>query len=176
MKDLLKKYSAVSNKGVYRVFAGKGSAYHAQCIEHGFIGIKFPIYDDLSHILQHDKAVCIDYLKGEYVKVYKDKSLIAAGIAANMLYTVLKTADIGDLIMCPDGNGSYSIGKLNSNYEFNSGYDLFHVRKVLWLGLKIHKSELPEQVYNSARAIGTVSNLTKYSSIIENIIENKLQE
>jgi restriction system protein len=105
-----------------------------------------------------------------YLKENPGKSKISAGLACGMLWTISKGIQIGDIVLCPDGQGNYHVGEVIDAYEYCKGENLPHRRPVRWLSRNISKDELSESLKNSAGSIGTVSNISKYAEEIEKLI------
>jgi len=105
-----------------------------------------------------------------YLEKHPDKSKIAAGLACGMLWTITKGVKAGDVVLCPDGKGSYYVGEVAGEYEYHKGQNLPHRRSVHWYSHTISRDELSEALSNSAGSIGTVSDISKYSTEIEALI------
>jgi restriction system protein len=76
----------------------------------------------------------------------------------------------GDLVLCPDGQGRYSVGEVIGKYEYHPSTNLPHRRPVRWLSQKIDRVDMGLELRNSTGSIGTVSNIDKYSDEIEKLI------
>jgi restriction system protein len=87
-----------------------------------------------------------------------------------MLHTIAKGILVGDIILCPDGQGSYLVGEVTGDYEYHKGANLPHRRNVRWYARTISRDEVSESLRNSAGSIGTVSNISKYAEEIEGLI------
>ena len=61
-----------------------------------------------------------------------------------MLWTICKGIKLNDIVLCPNGEGSYWVGKVISDYFFQSGHPLPHRRKVEWLNTIIPRAEMSE--------------------------------
>jgi restriction system protein len=88
-----------------------------------------------------------------------------------MLHTICKGIKIGDLVLCPDGEGNYFVGEVQSDYFFVPETELPHRREVEWYDKKISRTEMSIELQRSTGSIGTVSKITKYSAEIENLIK-----
>ncbi len=108
------------------------------------------------------------------------KSKVAAGLACGMLHTICKGMKIDDIVLCPDGNGNYYLGKIISDYYFVKDERLkddeyySHRREVEWFGKKISRNEMSEGLRNSTGSIGAVSNVTKHANEIENFLTGEV--
>lgn len=91
--------------------------------------------------------------------------------------------NIGDYIVVPDDNKrDVYIGEITSEYRHDPNVDMPnqgfypHQRKVKWFFDKkpLLRSQLPEELKGSLRYPGTIANITKHRSIVENLIKNEL--
>ncbi|MFH1706233.1 MAG: endonuclease NucS domain-containing protein [Patescibacteria group bacterium] len=105
-----------------------------------------------------------------YLEKYPDKTKISAGLACGMLHTIVKGIKQGDIVLCPDGKGSYFVGEVVGDYEYHKGATSPHRRSVRWYTKTISRDEMSESLRNSAGSIGTVSNISKYADEIEALI------
>lgn len=157
-------------KSYYRVMLGRKSAHAAECFAGGFIGTDFGIHEDLSRKLPDEWRA----FNKQYIPIFlannPDKTKIGAGLACGALWTVSKGIKKGDLVLCPDGSGSYRVGEVLGDYYYAPGQILFHRRKVRWLETTIARSAMSEALQNSTGSIGTVSNITDYHDEIERLI------
>jgi restriction system protein len=87
-----------------------------------------------------------------------------------MLYTICWGIAQGDIVLCPDGEGSYWAGRVSGDYYYAPGEEMPHRRHVEWLPDKIARSAMSEALKRSAGSIGAVSNLTSYAEEIEKLI------
>jgi len=157
-------------KRYYRVMLGRQSAHAAECRAGGFIGADFDIHVDLTGKLpdewrQFNAAFIPVYLAG-----HPDKSKIAAGLACGALWTVAKGIEAGDIVLCPDGTGSYLVGEVQGGYNYVPGQVLPHRRSVNWLPLTIARAAMSEALRNSTGSIGTVSQITDHHQEIEQFL------
>jgi restriction system protein len=99
-----------------------------------------------------------------------DTAKIGSGLACGALWTVSKGTNNGDIVLPPDGTGSYRIGEVLGGYYYVAEQVLPHRRKVRWLDKIIPRSAMSEALQNSTGSIGTVSNVTNYRDEIERLI------
>lgn len=90
-----------------------------------------------------------------------------------MLYTIIRGIKTGDIILSPNGLGSYYVGEVIGEYEYHKDRVLPHRRNVRWYGSTVAREDMSEALRNSAGSIGTVSNVTAYASEIDGLIEGK---
>jgi len=161
-------------KSYYRIMLGRQSVYAAECLKGNFIGVDFLSDIDLSGRLPDDWRV----FNHEYIPVWlerhPDASRVAAGLACGALYTVAKWIKSGDIVLCPNGSGSYLVGEVLDDYSYHANEILPHRRKVRWYDKKIDRAEMSDPLRKSCGSIGTVSDITKYTDEIETLISGSL--
>lgn len=156
-------------KNYYRVMLGRKSAFAEECFANNYIGVSFTIAEDLSGKLPEEWRA----FNREFIPVFiqnTGKTKVAAGLACGFLWTVCKGIKVGDVVLCPDGQGAYHIGEVTGSYSYVAGSDLPHRRPVKWLGKSISRSEMSEALKNSTGSIGTVSDVSRYAEELERLI------
>lgn len=160
-------------KSYYRVMLGRKSIYAAEGFNGGFIGAHYDIDEDLSGKLPDEWR---EFNK-KYIPVYlakrPDKTKVAAGLACGALWTISKGINKGDIILSPDGAGSYRVGEIVGDYYYVAGQILPHRRKVRWLDTSIPRSVMSEGLRNSTGSIGTVSDVSIHRDEIEHLLNEK---
>lgn len=149
---------------------GQKSKYAEQCFAENFIGADYGISEDLSSKLPDDWKQFNKSMIPVYLNERPEKSKVAAGLACGMLHTVCKAIQIGDIVLCPDGQGAYYVGEVTSDYIYAPDSVLPHRRNVSWNASVINRDAMSEGLRNSAGSIGTVSNLTKHSEELERLL------
>ena len=149
---------------------GKKSAYAKEAHEGSFIGAGWLPDLDLTNKLPDNWREFNQKYIPIYLEQNPDKTKVSAGLACGMLRTITKGVLIGDIILCPDGQGNYLVGEVTGDYEYHKGEVLPHRRSVRWYGRNISRDEVSESLRNSAGSIGTVSNISKYADEIETLI------
>ncbi len=157
-------------KRYYRIMLGRKSIYAEECRENNYIGVDFGFVQDLTNKLPDDWRSFNRENIPIYIKTYPEKSKIQAGLACGSLWVVSKGLAIGDIVLCPNGDGRYYIGKITSNYKYDSQKSLPHNRSVEWFTQIIDRSDMSQDLRNSTGSIGTVSNVDKHSTEIEKLI------
>lgn len=157
-------------KSYYRVMLGRQSVHAGECFVGGFIGADYGIAQDLSSHLpdelrEFNKAFIPIFLAG-----HPDKTKIGAGLACGALWTIAKGIAKGDIVLCPDGAGSYRVGEVVGDYTYVPDGVLPHRRAVRWLDIAIARSAMSEALQNSTGSIGTVSNVSAYAAEIERFL------
>jgi len=149
---------------------GPRSVHSAECFAGGFIGVDFDFAPDLTGKLPEEWRQFTQEFIPIYLEKNPDKSRISAGLACGALWTVSKVIQTGDIVLCPDGAGTYHVGELIGDYHYAAGQILPHRRPVQWLPIKIARSSMSEALKNSTGSIGTVSRLGGHAIEIEQFL------
>lgn len=149
---------------------GRKSMYAAECIAGNFIGTDFGIKQDLTTKLPDEWR----HFNREFIPVFQannpGKSKVTAGLACGALWTVSKGINIGDIVLCPDGEGHYYVGEVTGDYSYQPKGILPHRRPVQWFKQVINRADMSEGLRNSTGSIGTVSDITGHSAEIERLL------
>ena len=157
-------------KSYYRVMLGQGSAFAAECFAGGFIGADFDINEDLSSVLPDDWTAFNKAFIPVWLDKHPGKSKIAAGLSCGFLWTVSKGIRKGDIVLSPDGKGSYRVGEVIGDYYHAPDGPLQHRRTVHWLDNSIEKTSMSDMLKGSVGAIGTISNISQYEEEINKLL------
>ena len=157
-------------KKYYRVMLGAKSAYAALCREQGFIGADYQIAQDLSADLSDNWRDFNQKYRPIFLVAHPEKTMIGAGLACGALWTVAKGLQKGDMVLCPNGSGTYFVGEVASDYFYVPGQPLPHRRSVNWLAQTILRDDMSDALKNSTRSIGTVSTITPHAVEIEKLL------
>ena len=157
-------------KKYYRIMLGQKSVHSAECLTGNYIGVDFGINQDLTSALSEDWRTFNKQFIPVYLGARPDKTRVAAGLACGFLWTVSMGLQEGDIVLCPDGQGRYSVGEVTGKYEYHPSTNLPHRRPVHWLSQKIDRADMGIELRNSTGSIGTVSNIDKYADEIEKLI------
>jgi restriction system protein len=157
-------------KGYYRVMLGRQSAYAPIGFEQGCIGANFEIEQDLSPDLTEDWRAFNHKFIPIFMAGHPGKSKIAAGLACGALWTVAKGIRKGDVVISPDGSGTYRVGEVVGDYAYKPGQPLPHRRPVSWLPQTIERADMSEPLKRSSGSIGTVSTITAHAAELENLL------
>jgi restriction system protein len=149
---------------------GKKSIHAAEGFLGGFIGADFEIYQNLIDELPEDWRHFNKKFIPVFLSNHPDKTKISAGLACGALWMVSKGIKTGDIVLCPDGGGSYRVGEIKGDYYYVPDEILPHRRPVHWLNTVISRSDMSEPLRNSTGSIGTVSTISQYASEIEKFI------
>jgi restriction system protein len=159
-------------KSYFRVILGAKSIYAKECYDGNFIGAHYDISQDLTRELPENWRDFNAKFRDVWLKIHPEKTKVAAGLACGMLWTVCKGIKRGDVIICPDGQGSYYVGEVNSDYTYVPNTNLPHRRGVKWYPVYIERSAMSQELKNSTGSTGTTANISQYADEIENLIGN----
>jgi len=157
-------------KNYYRIMLGKKSIYADEAYKGNFIGAGWFSDVDLTGKLAENWRDFNKTFIPIYIEKHPGTSKIAAGLACGFLRTVAKWILNWDIVLCPNGTGSYFVGEVVDNYSYHLWEILPHRRIVRRYPKNIERLQMSEQLQNSTGSIGTVSNITKYAEEIESLI------
>lgn len=157
-------------KDYYRIMLGKSSVHATECHKEGFIGADFGFDIDLTNKLPDNWKDFNKEFIPFYLQKFPDKTKVAAGLACGALHTIAKGINVGDVILSPNGSGSYYIGEVTGQYQYVPGIILPHRRSVNWFDHTIERSEMSMELKNSTGSIGTVSFISKYANELDGLI------
>jgi len=163
-------------KNYFRVMLGAKSAYAALCREQGFIGADYQIAQDLSADLFDNWRDFNQKYRPIFLDAHPEKTMIGAGLACGALWTVAKGIQKGDIVLCPNGSGTYFVGEVASDYFYVPGQPLPHRRSVNWLAQTILRDDMCDALKNSTGSIGTVSTITPHAVEIEKLLGVQLND
>lgn len=163
-------------KNYFRVMLGAKSAYAALCREQGFIGADYQIAQDLSADLFDNWRDFNQKYRPIFLDAHPEKTMIGAGLACGALWTVAKGIQKGDIVLCPNGSGTYFVGEVVSDYFYVPGQPLPHRRSVNWLAQTILRDDMSDALKNSTGSIGTVSTITPHAVEIEKLLGVQLND
>lgn len=153
-----------------RIMLGSGSRFADICRRDGYIGANFDLPFDLSDSLfENWRDFNVKFIP-IWMKNQPEKSKTSAGLACGFLWTIVKGLKIGDVVLCPSGQGFYYVGTIVSDYYFVPKTELPHRRKVEWMDKVIHRKDMSVKFRNSASSIGTCCNVTRYAEEIEALL------
>jgi len=154
---------------------GRKSIFAEECWQGGYIGFGFFKNKDLGEkISQYEDWKGFNH---EMVPVFLEqrpnKSKIAAGLACGTTWALSKGINIGDIVLSPNGSGSYMVGEITGNYSYHPSSNLQHQREVKWLPDLIARSSMSEALKNSSGSISTYCDLSKHSEELKSLIGGK---
>ncbi len=152
---------------------GRAGMYAKMCRKEGYIGADFDINQDLSDSLYENWREFNKKFIPIWMNNVPGKSTTSAGLACGFLWTIVKGLKIGDLVLCPSGEGYYYVGAISSDYYYVPGTSLPHRRKVDWMDVTIDRKSMSKELKNSSGSIGTCCDITKYAAEIEGLLNGE---
>jgi len=149
---------------------GRAGRFAKMCHEEGYIGANFDIKKDLSDSLPENWREFNEKTIPLWLESNPDKSKTAAGVACGFLWTIAKGLQIGDIVLCPSGEGTYYVGEIVGDYFYVPNTELPHRRKVEWKDKVIPRKSMSQKLQNSTGSIGTCCDITRYEDEIETLI------
>ena len=153
---------------------GRAGRFAKMCREEGYIGANFDIKKDLSGSLPENWRMFNEETIPLWLESNPGKSKTAAGIACGFLWTIAKGLQIGDVVLCPSGEGTYYVGTIAGDYYYVPNTDLPHRRKVEWRDKVIPRKSMSQKLQNSTGSIGTCCDITRYEEEIESLISGSV--
>lgn len=163
------------SKSYYRVMLGAKSAYAELCYNNNFIGSHYGIQTNLANDLYEDWKDFNAKYRDIWLAVHPGKTKVAAGLSCGMLWTVCKGIRVGDVVLCPKGNGTYYVGEVTSDYYFVQDEVLPHRRNVKWYNVEVERASMSDALRNSTGSVGTIANITQYASELDKLIGDVTQ-
>lgn len=157
-------------KSYYRIMLGKWSMYADECYKWNYIGADWFSDTDLTGELPENWREFNKKFIPLYIEKNPGASKIAAGLACWFLRTISKWILNGDIVLCPNGKGSYFVGEVIDTYDYHPNEKNPHRRTVRRYPKNIERVEMSEALQNSTGSIWTVSNITRYAEEIESLI------
>ncbi len=157
-------------KSFYRIMLGRRGFHLEQCVAGGFVGTDYDVREDLTGKLPESWREFNRRFIPVILAARPGKTRIGAGLACGALWTVSKGMKIGDVVLSPDGAGSYRVGEVTSDYYFARGQSLPHRRRVRWLDATIARAAMGESLQGSTAATGTVVDVSRHGEEIERLL------
>lgn len=159
-------------KRYYRIMLGRNSIFSEECYKGGYVAIGFLSDRNLIEHLGDDWREFNKKFIPVFLEQNPEKKRVAAGLACGMLWTVCKGLQIGDIVLCPNGAGAYYVGEVAGGYEYQQGNALSHHRPVRWYPKTVLREDMSEPLRRSTGSIGSVSEVTKHSVELENLLSD----
>jgi restriction system protein len=157
-------------RSYFRLMLGAKSKFADECFKENFIGVNFLDNIDFTHHLPDNWREFNQKMIPVWLDMHPGKSKVAAGLSCGALWTVSKGLKRNDIIICPNGFGSYYVGEILDDYSYHEGEKLPHRRTVKWYQNLIERSSMSDQLKNSTGSIGTVCYVSKHAQEIESLI------
>jgi len=149
---------------------GPKSKFASECFAGDFIGTDFLPNTDLTGQLPDDWTEFNRDFVHLVQKESPSNSKVTSGRACGMLHTICKGMKVGDVVVCPDGQGNYRFGRVRSEYSFADGGNLPHRRGVSWLKESMARSMMSEGLRGSTGSPGTVSSISRHFEELEKFL------
>lgn len=162
-------------KNFYQLRLGQGAKYFSECFSGGYVGVGWFANVDLAKVLNDSPEwrMFNRIMIPVYLNDNPDRKKVAAGLACGATYTVCKSLLVGDIVICPKGDGTYAVGEVASDYLYVQNANLPHRRKVNWRSGFLERTNFSSELSNSVGSINTLSNINHHSSEIESLIGDK---
>ncbi len=157
-------------KEYYRLILGAKSIYAEECYRENYIGVDFGIPIDFTGRFHDTWQEFNKEFIPVYLKNHPEKKKVTAGLACATIWVISHYMKIGDIVLCPNGKGSYLIGEVSGDYYYHKGNILPHRRSVKWYPNLLERVSMSETLKNTTGAIGTYCTITKYADEIEQLI------
>jgi len=157
----------------HRIILGSKSTYAEEAYKGRFVGVDFGIERDLTSSLPDNWKDFNREFIPVYLQRHPDRSKVSAGLACGLLWTVAKGLQIGDRVLCPDGQGKYFVGEVIGGYEYHKDQLLPHRRAVRWFSGRLTHEVMSESLRNSLKSFGTVINISKHAQELEDLVSGK---
>ncbi len=156
-----------------RIMLGRGCMYAKECREEGYIGCDFELKQDLSDYLYDNWRDFNKTFVPQLMDISTGRTKVSVGLECGFVWTIAKGLQIGDVALCPSGEGYYYVGVISSDYYYVPDSNLPHRRKVQWMDQVIYRKNMSTQLKNSSGSIGTCCNITRYADEIDALIAGK---
>jgi restriction system protein len=152
---------------------GAKSIFADECFKENYIGVGFmPNIDFTQHLPDNWRDFNTKFIP-EYLKENPDKKKVTAGLACATVWILAKGILKGDVVLSPNGKGSYMVGEVLDDYSYHINSKLPHRRTVKWFDTFIERSSMSDALKNSTGAIATYCNITRYADEIETLLSGK---
>ena len=157
-------------KNFYRVMLDRKSIHAKECLNDNFIGVDFGVDIDLTNDLTERFQDFSPWFRPKYLEKRPEKTKVAAGLAAGAVWTVCKGIRVDDIVICPDGQQAYLVGKVTGPYSYKSGRILPHRRPIDWFPNRLTREDMSVALRNSAGSALTTCDVSKYAEELEALI------
>ena len=155
---------------------GRQASAAQECFENNFVGVDFSMDINLENDLPDDprkfnKKFVPILLEKWSVCVDRVTSKITASLASGTIYTMSKGINIGDYLLCSDGQGTYKIAEVTGDYFYQNTSHIRHCRPVAWLSKSIRREDMSEKLRRVTGLPMTVCNVTPHAEEINSLVE-----
>ncbi|MEL6797913.1 MAG: hypothetical protein AAFO89_13970 [Planctomycetota bacterium] len=117
----------------YRVRLGGGAMHAAACVRNGCIGVDFGLASDLTGHLTDELRPFNQQFVPILMQKFPKKTKVGGGLNRSSIWTVCKGIKVGDMVICPDGHGTFRVGEVAGGYSNHAEEPLPQRRPVRWL-------------------------------------------
>jgi restriction system protein len=149
---------------------GPKSIYAEECFKNNFIGTDFLENINLTGKLPENWREFNKKFIPIYLEDFPDKSKVAAGLACGALWTISKGIKNGDIVLSPNGSGSYYVGEILDEYSYHPQAILPHRRTVKWYPNLIERAAMSDLLKSSAGSALTVCSISQYAEEIDKLV------
>jgi restriction system protein len=154
----------------FKCALGPGGSFFAQASAESWVGTGWLDSIDLTGKFPDNWR---DFNK-KFIPIAMDQfgmaSRVSAGLACGQTWTLGFGLSKNDLVVSPNGQGQYQIGRITGDYYFEAGSPLAHRRPVDWVTGLIDKEALSDGLRRSLATQGTVTRLEEYGPEIESFL------
>ncbi len=150
----------------WRIRLGREGAHAQACLSGGFVGLDYRVHIDLTGRFGADwrqfNAGHLDL----WLERNPGKSRVAAGLACGALWSLGQGMAEDDVLLAPDGNGRFHLGKVTGGYTYAEGEVLPHRRQVQWETESFEKDHFSEDLWRSLRGPQSLVSISKHAGEI----------
>lgn len=154
----------------YKLILGAKNIYVEECFKGNFIGVDFGIHMNLAGRFHESWKEFNKEFIPIYLEKHPEKKKTIAGLACATIWTISNYVKTGDIILCPDGSGSFMVAEVVGDYYYQANEILPHRRTVKWYPNKIDRTLMSDQLRSTAITRGTYCDLTRFADEIEKLI------
>jgi restriction system protein len=154
----------------FKCALGQGAAYFSQAAAESWVGTGWLANHDLTGKYQENWRDFNRELIPIAMEQYGMQSKVSAGLACGQTWTMCFGLKRNDLIVSPNGQGQYQVGRINGDYFYQVSGPLPHRRPIDWITGLIDKSELSDALRRSLATQGTVTRLEEHGAEIEALL------
>ena len=154
----------------YRISLGRGAKDFPDAWDKGYIGVGWLATIDLTGKLPDAWRE----FNREYIQQCKEidgiESNIGAGLACGQTWVACRGASRDDVVLSPNGQGQYAVGRVVGDYEYVPGTVLCHRRRVSWFPEMIERTSMSEGLRRSLQFAGTVQTIDGFDEELEQLV------
>lgn len=141
-----------------------------ECLAGNFIGADYGVHTDLRSYLSDDSAKFKSKVMPLYLNAHPGKNR-EANQAIDLLWTICKEIQKGDIVVCPNGRGTLYFGEVNGEYFFHPDGILQHRRNVSWLPATIKRVSVSKEMKEILKSKISSLTISQHADEIEKYIK-----